>query len=429
MCIILLLTFTLAVPSNATSINDAKGDKQELENKKKNADKKVNTLETEKKKVASAIEKLDVKLNKLGNKINDLNTQLDKTNKELTSTKAELKNAKKQEKLQYSTMKKRIKFMYENGETAYIDAIFAAKSFSDLLNRAEYIEKISEYDHNMLNRLEDTRENIAKAEKKLEKDVAKVESLTAKVEKEQDGVESLVAQKNKEIKKYESTIGKTKELIDEYEAGIDEQEAIIAKLIAEEEARIKREQEKAAAAAKAKAAAEAAAAAAAKANQNNSNNSNNNNNNSGTGGGSTSVPTPPTENKYTGGTFQWPVPSSSTITSSYGYRIHPITGNRKLHDGIDISAPTGASVVAAADGTVITATYSSSAGNYILISHGGGVYTIYMHNSSLAVSTGQSVTKGQHIASVGSTGMSTGPHCHFGVRVGSSYVNPMTYLQ
>jgi murein DD-endopeptidase MepM/ murein hydrolase activator NlpD len=131
---------------------------------------------------------------------------------------------------------------------------------------------------------------------------------------------------------------------------------------------------------------------------------------------------------YDGGTFSWPCPSSTTISSEYGNRMHPVLGVYKFHNGIDIAASTGSAIVAAYKGTVVGAGYNSSMGNYVMIDHGDGLYTIYMHASALYVSTGQNVAKGDTIAAVGSTGRSTGPHLHFGVRLNGSYVNPHSYV-
>ena len=126
--------------------------------------------------------------------------------------------------------------------------------------------------------------------------------------------------------------------------------------------------------------------------------------------------------------FIWPCPSSSRITSGFGGRESPTEGASSNHQGIDIGAPTGSNIVAAADGTVTISTYSYSAGNYIMLNHGGGVSTVYMHCSQLLVSAGDTVKQGQVIAKVGSTGYSTGPHLHFGVRLNGSYVNPAKYV-
>lgn len=402
--IIGVLAFSLVLPAHAKSIDNAKSSKEELQKKRDKTNKQIDNLESDKDDIQASIEKLDEKLAQMNQKIETLSEQLSKTNEKLVKTKSNLKQAQKKEKEQYATMKERIKFMYENGETAYIDAIFQASSMGELLNRAEYISKISEYDHNMLVRFEETRKEIADTKTQLEEQAAKVKSLKIKVEDQQTSVEQVVEEKSVQVKKYEATIKSKKSLVAEYEKGIADQEALIAKLEKEAIERAKKEAEEAAR----KKAAERAAQ---------------NSNNDSIETPSISVP------QYSGGKFTWPCPSSYRITSSYGYRVHPITGTKKLHNGVDIGASAGSSVVAAADGTVILAAYSSSAGNWIIIDHGGGISTVYMHNSSLSVSSGTTVKKGQHIANVGSTGMSTGSHLHFGVRVNGSYVNPMSYLQ
>ncbi len=120
--------------------------------------------------------------------------------------------------------------------------------------------------------------------------------------------------------------------------------------------------------------------------------------------------------------------SSGRITSGFGGRTSPTEGASSNHQGIDIGASSGSDIIAAADGTVTISTYSYSAGNYVMINHGGGVSTVYMHCSKLLVSAGETVKKGQVIAKVGSTGYSTGPHLHFGVRLNGSYVNPSKYV-
>ena len=131
---------------------------------------------------------------------------------------------------------------------------------------------------------------------------------------------------------------------------------------------------------------------------------------------------------YDGGMFAFPAPSYTKISDDYGNRIHPTLGVEKFHNGIDLAAPNGSPILAAYDGEVVAAAYSSSMGNYVMIDHGDSLYTIYMHASALYVSKGDAVTKGQQIAAVGSTGRSTGPHLHFGVRKNGGYVSPWGYL-
>ena len=125
--------------------------------------------------------------------------------------------------------------------------------------------------------------------------------------------------------------------------------------------------------------------------------------------------------------MSWPV--KGRITSPFGYRIHPILKTKNLHTGLDIAASTGTPVVAANTGTVIKAGWNNSYGNLLMIDHGGGIVTLYAHNSSLLAKVGDVVSKGQTVAKIGSTGMSTGPHLHFEVRVNGQYKNPMDWLQ
>ena len=132
---------------------------------------------------------------------------------------------------------------------------------------------------------------------------------------------------------------------------------------------------------------------------------------------------------YSGGQMAWPVPSNGSISSPYGYRTHPIYGTQLLHSGMDIPADTGSSIVAANSGTVISAGWNGGYGNCVIVDHGGGICTLYGHNSSLAVSYGQKVSRGQTIAYAGSTGNSTGSHCHFEVRINGNCVNPLPYVR
>ena len=130
---------------------------------------------------------------------------------------------------------------------------------------------------------------------------------------------------------------------------------------------------------------------------------------------------------FVGGTFTWPTPGYTTITSKFGYRTHPVTKVYKLHTGVDVAVPSGVSVLAAADGVVTISGNHTAYGKYVSINHGGGVATLYAHNSQLLVKAGDSVKKGQVISKSGNTGWSTGPHLHFEVLVNGNPVNPMQY--
>jgi murein DD-endopeptidase MepM/ murein hydrolase activator NlpD len=132
---------------------------------------------------------------------------------------------------------------------------------------------------------------------------------------------------------------------------------------------------------------------------------------------------------FIGGALGWPVPGYSKITSQFGNRMHPTLHVPKMHTGLDISCPTGTPIVASNGGTIIMAGWNNSYGNVVMIDHGGKIVTLYAHNSSLLVSEGDVVAQGQTIAYAGSTGNSTGPHCHFEVRVNGEYQNPEQWVR
>jgi murein DD-endopeptidase MepM/ murein hydrolase activator NlpD len=340
-----------------------------------------------------------------------------------------LKQAKKDEENQYVTMKKRIKYMYENGNTSYIEIILDAGSLSDMLNRAEYIEKVMKYDKNMLNTYQDTKQKVIDKESELEERIQKLNDLTEEVEYEKQTVETLVDDKTAEVEKYNDKIASSEGQVSEFNNEIEEQEALIEELLeaerkrVEEEERRKKEEEKRRKEEEERKKQEQQQQQQQDQQNNNSSNSNNTSNNSDDSDSSND-----SDNTGSSTSFTWPCPGSHTITSSFGYRNSPTAGASSYHQGIDIGAPSGTSIVAAGSGTVVTASYSGAAGNFIMISHGNGVFTVYMHCSQLLVSVGDSVSKGQKIGLVGSTGISTGPHLHFGVSVNGSYVNPLNYV-
>ena len=277
--------------------------------------------------------------------------------------------------------------MYERGNTSLLDLVFESGDLAQLMNRVEYIQKISEYDKQKMDEYVATRELVAAHERTLEQEHADLLALEASTEAKQQSVETLLAQKQKELKNFESRIDAAQGQISEYERDIRAQEEMVKKL----EAEIKRKEEEA------RKAAEAAGKSYQTVNLGDIR-------------------------------FTWPCPASTRITSAFGERESPTAGASTSHQGMDIGAPTGTGIVAAASGTVVIATYSYSAGNYVMLNHGGGVYTVYMHCSQLLVSEGQQVNSGQTIAKVGSTGYSTGPHLHFGIRANGQYVNPARYV-
>ena len=365
-----------------------RAEKEAAAKKQQELEQQKNTAEAEKSELSSELDSIVSKMEK---------TQSDLTAKEteINDAETELVTAKANEDDQYQTMKLRIKYMYENGSNEFLEILMEANSIADLLNKAEYINKISKCDRELLVEYEDTRKDVENRENALKKEYAELESLQDELAGEQANVEKLLADKNIQINNLTSEISsnadKLKQLIAEAEA-----------------AEARRKEAEATAAAQA---AQAAAAAQASASAGTSSSGNTSSNASATGTGSLTHPVP-----------------GAAITSGFGGRVAPTAGATTGHDGIDYGAGYGAAVYAADSGTVITAQYNSARGNYIVINHGNGMQTWYQHLSSMNVSVGQTVARGQVIGNVGTTGISTGPHLHFEVHVGGVPVNPLNYL-
>lgn len=368
-----------AIKQKEDEIESARQLKKELQSNLTNVKKIKEELEASKNNLTAYVTKLDGELTTVQSKIAHLMEKIAEKEEEIALTEEELTAAIADQENQYEAMKKRIKFMYEKGDNLYMELLFSSSTFGEMLNKAEYIELLSSYDRKMLDDYVATRKLIELYKEQLEEDREYLEEAKAGVEKEEASLNALINEKQQTITAVSTDITNKEAAIAEYEADIADQNATIAaleKVVAEEKARLAEEN----------------------------------------------------GIKYDGGMFSWPAPSYSRISDDYGNRIHPILGVPQFHNGVDMAAPGGSAIVAAYDGNVVASDYSGSMGNYIMIDHGDGLYTIYMHASALYASKGDFVTKGQKIAAVGSTGRSTGNHLHFSVRLNGSYVSPWNYL-
>ncbi len=361
-------------------IKKAQEEKKAMQNSLTNVKDLKKKLEASKNDLAKYIAELDTNLATIQAKIAELKTQISDKETEIEKKEKELEEAIAVQEAQYEAMKQRIKFMYEKGDTLYLELVFASESFGEMLNKAEYIEMLSAYDRKMLDEYVAYAEYVALCKESLEEEKSVLEETKKTVEAEEKALNELIAEKTKEINTLTNDIRNKESAIAEYEADIAAQNATISaleKAIAEEKKKL------------------------AQANA----------------------------RKYDGGMFTWPAPSYTRISDDYGYRIHPILKVKQFHNGLDMAAPGGSPILAAYDGTVVASAYSSSMGNYIMIDHGDSLYTIYMHASALYVQKGAEVSKGQKIAAVGTTGRSTGNHLHFSVRLNGNYVSPWNYLR
>ena len=394
------LTLGTVFSSYATSkaIEDAKKKVSSMEEEKKKVESTLKELEGKKSDIAAYVKELDRNLSALAGELTKLEGDISQKEEQIEEAKVELETAKITENRQYEDMKLRIQYMYENGQTGLLESMMQSESIAELLNRAEYASQSTSYDRKMLEEYRNTRQEVALKEEALKTEHQELLTLQDSTKAKQSSVKTLMASKEAELASYETKIASAQGEIDQYNADIKAQEEHMARV----EAEIRRKEEEA------RKAEEARRAEEAKKNQSSA-------------GGDSTV-------KKGNTNFIWPCPASGRISSAFGDRSSPTEGASTNHKGIDIPAPSGSSIVAAADGKVVISTYSYSAGNYIMIDHGGGLTTVYMHCSQLLVKEGETVKQGQTIAKVGSTGYSTGPHLHFGVRSGGSYVNPSGYV-
>lgn len=410
-CGLVVGTVSMAVviggfPASAENIKDAQNEKKKLESSLSEAQDLVDSLKNNKKGIEDSVEKLDEQLTDISEKMVSLKKQIKETDQEIEDTEEKLKKAQAKEESQLESMKLRIKYTYENfGSMNYLTLLLSSESFVDFLNYAQYMNMIIRYDRKQLDEYAETRAVIQESEQKLKTDRTKLEQMEQQAKEEQEAVDLLAKEKENQLKQVSSDLSDAEAKAAEFEAEIAAQNEIIAQIQKAEEQRKKE--------------------AAAKKESEKENHTDKNQGSSSESGGNIS-----SSDSYTGGEFLWPCPASRRVTSDFGSRPSPTAGASSYHKGIDIGAPYGADIVSAADGVVFTTAYQANgAGNYTVISHGGGLYTVYMHCSSLAVSPGQKVKRGQTIAYVGSTGISTGNHLHFGVQLNGSYVNPWTYLK
>ncbi len=400
-----LVTIVASTHANAASsssiqaeIDDLNSQKDDIQTQMDAIQSEIDSLDYE---MSNTLEKkaiLDEKNTLAQQELDVIQEQIDIIDGLVSNMQMDLDEAVAEEEYQKERWLTRVRAMEEQPTLSYIEVLFNATSFSDFLTRLDLINEVISYDEELEAAYVAARENVEYLE-------SEAENLYAENETNKTELEEKKAQLEADIEAANLLIEEMQNNIEEYTAALEieqENQAEVEALIVEKEAELaeaRAAEEAAAAAARA-----AAAAAAAQAGVSNSSES----------GGSV------TTGGDTSGTWMmWPS-YTTYITSPYGYRTNPVSGIYKLHAGVDIGASYGTAIWAAAGGTVITASYSSGYGNYVMINHGNGYTTLYGHMSSIAVSAGQTVSMGTTIGYVGSTGNSTGPHLHFEVRSSSS---------
>ena len=508
------MVFSLSVPAWAAS------DKQQvqqnldaLESQKDALESRLSALQANKADTESYIAQLDQELNSVYAQVSSLTQQLEQTQEELTSTQEQLETAKEKEDEQYAALKSRIRAMYAAGDTSLLSVFLQAQDISSILNATEYISRLSDYDANLLEDLNNTRQQIETLEAQLQQQQTELTDLKTQEEGKQQELEMVMDAKQAELGSINSDIGAAYDSIANTQEEIKENNQILAAIEYQEELdrqeALKKQQE-----------AEASAAASAQDESAKSETENatketqstvsetsdsqpessaqetqssqpeteskTSQSQSGvtetesvpetenqaqttapeTEAPQTTVPeteapqttapeteepqttAPETEVSDSGsaagdtssdssagtstagvptGSYIWPC-AGGYISSHFGGRNAPTAGASTNHKGVDIAASAGSNIYAADGGTVVTVSYSTARGNYIVVSHGNGMSTLYQHCSAIYASVGQKVSQGDVIAAVGSTGYSTGPHLHFEVWQNGVPVDPENYI-
>lgn len=407
----LLMSFTSIFAAPVFSVH-AEETKEDVEQQKEDAQQAQEEANANAEKYQKKVDKLTAAVNELDKQATDISTQIvekkqqaEDLQNEIDETQTKLAEAQVSEDNQYEAMKKRIQYLYEEGDVAYIDALMSSASFEDSLNKSEYVDQLSTYDQKQLNKLVKTKNDIAEYQQTLKDDLADVEKVKADLETKQADLDDVISQKNAEINKYSDDVEMQKALAAEYAKQESELDDKLAELARQEQQRLEEERK------------QREAEQQQQDNNGGSDNSGSDSDNSGSNNGGSTTGS---------GQFIWPV--SGPITDYFGPRESPTAGASSNHMGIDIGCSYGVPIAAADAGVVTVAEWGESGGNYVMIDHGNGFVTMYLHNSSLAVSVGDVVSQGQTIAYAGSTGYSTGTHCHFSVFLNGSYVNPLDYL-
>ena len=367
----ILLLSTISVAATKQDLNN-------VNNKINEAEEKLDDVKEEKSSVMEEVEKLTTQINGYQSQIDELDNQIAGLNTKIEESQKKLEEAQANYNKQDEDLNARLVATYESGDTSYLDFLLSSSNIVDLISNYYLVSEIATSDTELLNEIEKQKQEIEQAKTTLE--TSKQELATSKASKQSVAtqLQSAKSEKDAQVSKLSQEEQTIQKQIDELEA----QSKKIEQQIRASETQYQKQVQQV------------------------------------NGGAAPN------------GKFGWPVPGYYYITSYYGMRFHPILHVNRMHTGIDIgNAPYGANFCAVADGVVTSAGVNGGYGNTVIINHGGGISSLYAHASSILVSAGQTVTRGTPVSRVGSTGMSTGVHAHFEIRINGVTTDPLPYIQ
>ncbi len=366
--LVLLILSSSMVQAYAGKMDNLKKQQKNTNQKMSDTKNQIKTLEKKSDDVSKQIKDLDMKVDTATTDLEAVEAELIILGHDIDRTTIELEEAELALEDRKETFNQRLRVMYMNGNVGYLELLLTSASVKDFMNRKDMIQSITDHDTELIKFMKEQKDIVDEKKNELQGQRASVEVTKSKLESTRNLLVKATREKENLMNELQNDIKAAEIAYDKANEEAKDLSAQILKLAQE------------------------------------------------TG-------------PYSGGKMMWPVPSSGRITSYYGYRIHPIFKTKKLHTGIDIGVPTGSSIVAASYGKVIYSDWLGSYGKAVMLDHGGGIVTLYAHNSALTVKVGQIVERGNTIARAGSTGNSTGPHLHFEVRKNGNYVDPLPWVK
>lgn len=381
LCVVLILLicfgaiYTYVYAENETENNisntatDLQTQRSELQNQLDEANGQLEDVQSNLSENLQQVEKLDSRIETAEKELAEQESKITELKESISQLETELNTITEKYDKQVELFKQRMVAIYIAGDTQYLDVLLNSSSLSDFISSYYIISQLTQIDEELINNLETKKKSMDLSMQKLENEKKELATIVENQTRTTRTLQNTKKMRENFIAKLSDEEKNLQEKIDE----INQQYDIVNQQIL-------------------------------------------------------ALAQQGIDTAYIGGKLEWPVPGYTRITSKFAMRVHPITGQYKLHTGVDIGAPEGANFVAANDGIVVKAELNAAYGNMVIIDHGGGISTLYAHGSAILVEVGQSVKRGDSILKVGSTGYSTGPHAHFEVRINGVATDPLPYI-